>query len=230
MSTGVMPVTVSFIIPVLNEQCVIGALLQDLRARYPDSELIVVDGGSHDQTVAVARPLCDQLLGAKPGRAIQMNLGGQAARSDYLLFLHADSRPRISARQLTASLASQPQWGFCRVRLSGDRRVFRVIEWFMNQRSCLTHVATGDQMLFLRRDLFGITGGFDAIPLMEDVAYCKRLRRRSPPLVLPEPVTTSSRRWEERGPARTVVRMWILRLAYFLGVSPRYLWQHYYGQ
>jgi hypothetical protein len=100
----------------------------------------------------------------------------------------------------------------------------------MNQRSRLSRVATGDQMLFLQASLFERTGGFDAIPLMEDIAYCKRLRRLARPLVINVPVTTSSRRWEERGVARTVVRMWLLRLAYFLGVPPARLWQHYYGR
>lgn len=220
---------VSFVIPVLNEEQLVGPLLTDLRQRYPACELIVVDGGSHDQTVATAMPLCDQLLIGKPGRAGQMNLGGEVAGAEYLLFLHADSRPGVSAERLGRYLDSQPEWGFCRVRLSGERRALRVIEWFMNLRSGLTSVATGDQMLFLRRDLFGPTGGFDAIPLMEDVAYTKRLRRRAAPLVIREPVTTSSRRWEEGGLVATVVRMWLLRLAYFLGVSPQSLWRHYYG-
>ena len=120
-------------------------------------------------------------------------------------------------------------WGFCRVRLSGGRRAFRIIEWFMNQRSRLTSVATGDQMLFLRRSLFEDSGGFDDIPLMEDVAYSKRLRRVARPLIIPQPVQSSSRRWEQRGVARTVLSMWGLRLAYAMGVSPRRLWEHYYG-
>lgn len=225
MATGV-----SFIIPVLNEQTGIAGLLQDLRRCYPLSELIVVDGGSRDRTVAEALPLCDQLLVGAPGRANQMNLGGQVASGEYLLFLHADSLPGISAEQLEAYLARRPQWGFCRVQLSGDRPLFRMIGWFMNQRSRLTGVATGDQMLFLRRELFLQSGGFDAIPLMEDVAYCKRLRRRCRPQIFTEPVTTSSRRWEEQGTVRTVGRMWLLRLAFFLGVSPQYLWRHYYGR
>ena len=221
---------VSFVIPVLNEEEGIGVLLLDLRQRYPGSELIVVDGGSSDQTVAVAMPLCDQLLLAQPGRAGQMNLGGQVANGEYVLFLHADSRPGIDAEALEACLDGGPQWGFCRVRLSGNRAVFRIIEWFMNQRSRLSRVATGDQMLFLRTGLFARTGGFDVIPLMEDIAYCKRLCRLARPLVINTPVTTSSRRWEDHGVARTVVRMWSLRLAYSLGVSPTHLWRHYYDR
>jgi rSAM/selenodomain-associated transferase 2 len=225
-----MQATVSFVIPVLNEQATLANLLRDLRVRYPLSQLIVVDGGSCDQTVAVAMPLCDLVLLSTLGRAHQMNLGGQVACSDYVFFLHADSRPGIDATALDTLLARRPPWGFSRVRLSGQRHSFRVIEWFMNQRSRLTSIATGDQMLFLQKSLFEETGGFDGIPLMEDVAYSKRLRRLARPLILAVPVLTSSRRWEECGVMSTVVRMWLLRLAYFLGVAPSTLSRHYHGR
>ena len=230
MPGGLLFERVSFVIPVLDEALGISTLLCDLRERYPGCEIIVVDGGSSDQTVAQAMPLCDQLLIGEAGRAGQMNLGAQVATSEYLMFLHADSCPGISAVRLERLLQDQPGWGFCQVRLSGTRPVFRVIEWAMNLRSRLSRVGTGDQMLFLRRELFLQTGGFDPIPLMEDVAYCKRLRRVGRPKVIAEPVTTSSRRWEEHGVARTVLRMWLLRLAYFFGVSPSSLWRYYYGR
>jgi rSAM/selenodomain-associated transferase 2 len=219
---------VSFIIPVLNEQTTVADLLLDLRRRYPDSQLIVVDGGSQDQTVAKALPRCDQLLLGERGRARQMNLGGRAASNPYVIFLHADTRPGVSLEKLQEHLGASPQWGFCRVSLSGDRTSFRLIAWFMNLRSRLTAVATGDQMLFLSKSLFDSTEGFDDIPLMEDVAYCKRLRRIARPLIIGEPVVTSSRRWEEGGVVATVLRMWLLRLAYVLGVAPSTLWRHYY--
>ncbi|MEZ5572412.1 MAG: TIGR04283 family arsenosugar biosynthesis glycosyltransferase [Halioglobus sp.] len=220
---------VSFVIPVLNEQAVVADLLRDLRQRYPHSQLIVVDGGSADQTVAMALPLCDQLLLCEPGRARQMNLGGRVASRPYLFFLHADSRPGISSSALDNCLSQHPLWGFCRVRLSGQDRMFRIIEWCMNQRSRLTHIATGDQMLFMCKELFDRTAGFDDLPLMEDVAYCKRLRRVQRPYVIQAAVWTSSRRWEEGGVMSTVLRMWCLRLGYFLGVAPGTLWRHYYG-
>jgi rSAM/selenodomain-associated transferase 2 len=222
-----MQASVSFVIPVLNEQDAVVHLLRYLRQQFPSSQLIVVDGGSCDRTVALALPLCDLVLLSARGRAMQMNMGGQVASSDYLVFLHADSQPSCSAAQLDAHLAKRPQWGFCRAHLSGPQAMFRIIEWFMNQRSRLTSVATGDQMLFVQKSLFDATGGFDVIPLMEDVAYCKRLRRLAPPLIVAESVLTSSRRWEEGGVLRTVVRMWLLRLAYFIGVAPATLQRYY---
>jgi rSAM/selenodomain-associated transferase 2 len=225
-----MAASLAFVIPVLNEQDRIGGLLRQLGERYPEAELVVVDGGSKDRTVATALPLCTRLLIGEPGRAAQMNLGGRSCSADYLCFLHADSLPGVSAARLQSYLDNSPQWGFCRVRLSGRRPVFRVIEWFMNLRSRLTAVATGDQMLFLHRSVFDHSGGFDSIPLMEDVAYSKRLRRLARPLVIAEPVLSSSRRWEERGVLRTVFSMWGLRLAYVVGVSPARLWRHYYGR
>ena len=225
-----MGAAASFVIPVLNEEALIGGLLTELRRRYPGCELVVVDGGSSDHTVAAAMPACDHLLVAPADRAAQMNLGARSARGDYLFFLHADSLPGLSAAGLEGLLAEAPDWGFCRVRLSGEALAHRVIAWFMNWRSRLTRVATGDQMLFLQRKLFEETGGFDDIPLMEDVAYCKRLRKLASPRVVSDPVLSSSRRWVVHGTLRSVVRMWLLRLGYFLGVSPATLWRYYYGR
>lgn len=221
---------VTFVIPTLNESAAIAGLLRDLQQRYPGCERVVVDGGSTDETVKSAMPLCDQLLIGAPGRAMQMNLGAQVAGGDFLFFLHADTRPLISLAALEAVLASGPDWGFSPVRLSGQRLAFRVIEWFINQRSTLTRVATGDQMIFARRALFERAGGFADIDLMEDVALCKSLRATARPAVLPQPVVTSSRRWEEGGIVRTIARMWALRLAYVCGASPATLWRHYYGR
>lgn len=221
--------SLSFVIPVLNEQDRLPHLLQDLRQRFPNSQLIVADGGSSDDSVKQAFGLCDQLLLSPPGRATQMNLGAQAATGDYLFFLHADSQLQIEEGELVAALGDKPEWGFCRVRLSGDGLALRIISWFINLRSTLTHVATGDQVLFVRRQLFENSHGFDSIPLMEDVAYCKRLRKIVSPKVFETPVITSSRRWREKGVLRTVLQMWALRFAYFCGVSPQRLWRFYYG-
>jgi rSAM/selenodomain-associated transferase 2 len=220
----------SFVIPVLNEQDSIVSLLQNLTHQYPECELVVVDGGSSDETVARALPLCSNLLTGPPSRATQMNLGARAASGRYIFFLHADTLPSSDMAQLSTVLATRPRWGFFRARLSGERWVYRVIESAMNLRSRITRVATGDQTLFVYRDVLAETGGYADIPLMEDIEFCKRLRRLYPPAIISQPVVTSSRRWETRGVCRTVLQMWALRLAYVLGVSPHRLWQHYYGR
>jgi rSAM/selenodomain-associated transferase 2 len=220
----------SFVIPVVDEGEHIAGLLRQLAQQYPGCERVVVEGGSSDDTAAQAAPLCEKLLACEPGRARQMNMGAGEAAGSYIFFLHADSLPTIDAAQLSKLLADEPQWGFCRTRLSGSHPVFRLIEWAMNARSRVTRIGTGDQMLFLRSDVFVKSDGFADIPLMEDVEYCKRLRQLSAPLIVQQPVLTSSRRWESRGVARTVLQMWALRLAYFLGISPQRLWGYYYGR
>ncbi|MEP5567653.1 MAG: TIGR04283 family arsenosugar biosynthesis glycosyltransferase [Halioglobus sp.] len=219
----------SFVVPALNEAEGISQLLEQLRERFPSAELIVVDGGSSDRTCDLARPLCDKLIESAPGRALQMNVGAQSASGNYLLFLHADTLPGLNEPELQSHLVTNPAWGFCRVSLAGTEPAFRIISGFINLRSRVTRVATGDQMLFIQRQLLQQAGGFDEIPLMEDVAFSKRMRKRAPPLLIKEPVTTSSRRWREAGVLRTILKMWALRFAYFIGVSPQHLWHYYYG-
>ncbi|MFK8047534.1 MAG: TIGR04283 family arsenosugar biosynthesis glycosyltransferase [Halioglobus sp.] len=219
----------SFVIPVLNEQDNIAELLSAIEEKFPDAQTIVVDGGSSDDTVPIALPVAHLLLTGAPGRAQQMNLGADSSSKDYLIFLHADSFPSFGQAFLLEVLSQEPAWGFCRVQLSGTSLAFRIIEWAMNTRSRLTRIATGDQMLFVRRDLFLELGGYADIPLMEDVELCKRLRASAKPQQIQQTVKTSSRRWEANGVIGTMVQMWWLRLAYFFGVSPQRLWRTYYG-
>ncbi|MHA7815302.1 MAG: TIGR04283 family arsenosugar biosynthesis glycosyltransferase [Pseudohaliea sp.] len=219
----------SFILPVLNEAGRLGPLLARLRAAFPGAECIVVDGGSTDATVPEALAAADLVLLGERGRAAQMNLGGAAARGEWLCFLHADTEPLFDADALDAALGAGRSWGFCRVRLSGRAPALRLIERAMNARSRLSGIGTGDQLLYLRRSLFEAEGGFAPIPLMEDVEFCTRLRRRSRPGGAGLTVCTSSRRWEEQGILRTVLLMWSLRLRYALGTSPARLADRYYG-
>lgn len=219
--------------PTLNEAAEItGALqrLQPLRAK--GHEVIVVDGGSSDGTVSLARPLVDRILLTQRGRGAQMNAGARIAKGEILLFLHADTRLPGDAESaiFTGFSMSRCQWGRFNVRLSGRSTWFRIIEWSMNWRSRLTGIATGDQALFAQRQIFTAARGFPKISLMEDIALSRRLRRFSWPLCLNSSVVTSSRYWEKRGIVQTILLMWSLRLAYFLGVSPKRLAQVYYNR
>jgi len=220
------PPSLSIVIPVLNESAEITSCLDSLQTlREQGVEVVVVDGGSVDDTARLAAPLADLVITAPRGRALQMNAGAARSRGDYLLFLHADTRlpPAFAEGWLEGA-----QWGFFSVRLSGAGIALRFVEKAMCWRSRLSAIGTGDQGVFVRRDLFQQTGGFPAIPLMEDVGLCRQLKKRARPRVLSTAVLTSSRRWERRGVVRTVLQMWALRLAYFVGVPPRYLARCYY--
>jgi rSAM/selenodomain-associated transferase 2 len=220
---------ISIVVPVLDEAERLPAFLEHLQAWRPLAELIVVDGGSADASAAIAAPLVDRVLRDERGRALQMNAGAALARGRYLLFLHCDTCLSIAAADFAAELAEVPGWGFCRVALSGGDWRLRIVETAMNLRSQLTGVATGDQCLFVERSLWAQTGGFAGIPLMEDIEICKRLRRIQKPHIIADAVVTSSRRWEQRGVLSTVLLMWRLRLAFWLGVSPARLVKKYYA-
>lgn len=221
---------VSIIIPVLNEAAGIADSLNDLQSyRAQGHEIIVVDGGSRDDSVELARPLADQVLTSGPGRARQMNQGADAACGDVLLFLHADTRlPGGACDVIGSSLQAGAQWGRFDVRLSGPAPGLRVIEFMMNLRSRLTTIATGDQAMFVKKDLFFRAGGFDDIPLMEDIALSRRLKKLAACACLHQRVTTSSRRWEDEGIFKTVRLMWKLRFCYWLGADPARLVRQYY--
>jgi rSAM/selenodomain-associated transferase 2 len=223
----------SIIVPALNEAEGIAEVLsalEPLRAR--GAEVIAVDGGSEDGTADLAGPLCDRVLVAPRGRAAQMNAGAAVARGGVLLFLHADTRLPLDADRLVMSgLAHEAcEWGRFDVRIAGRHPLLPLAARLMNLRSRLTGIATGDQALFVDRQAFVAVGGFPNIPLMEDIALSQRLRRRGRPLCLSPPVVTSGRRWETHGVFYTILLMWRLRLAYFLGADPAQLARIYgYG-
>jgi rSAM/selenodomain-associated transferase 2 len=224
------PTRISVVVPTLNEREQLPRLLQDLAAlRREGLELILVDGGSSDATPAVAAGRVDQVIVTAPGRAAQMNAGARAARGAILWFLHADSRVAPAAlAMLDRACADGHRWGRFDVRLSGRRWPFRIIERMMNLRSCVSGLATGDQGIFVTRELFGAVGGYPDQPLMEDIALSKTLRRHGAPCCIRHPrLVTSSRRWEMRGIWRTVWLMWRLRLAYALGAPPHRLARRY---
>jgi rSAM/selenodomain-associated transferase 2 len=188
--------------------------------------VVAVDGGSTDRTVERARAAADHVLAAAPGRARQMNAGARHALADpaidALLFLHADTRlPDDADREVRAACAGRTSaWGRFDVRIEGTAPALRLVAALMNLRSRATGICTGDQCLFATRALFESLGGFAELPLMEDIEFSRRARRLAWPTAIGARATTSGRRWERDGVARTVLLMWRLRLAYFLGADP----------
>ena len=217
---------ISIVIPTFNESECIESTLECLAPlRQQGHEVLVVDGGSTDETRELVNNRVDRVIQTTPGRAHQMNVGASHATGDILWFIHADTKVFENAAQLILeSLANDYRhWGRFDIRLSGEHFLLRVVEKLMNLRSSITGIATGDQGIFVRRNTFSAIGGFMPIPLMEDVEISRRLKKWARPCCLRDKLITSSRRWEENGVLRTVLLMWRLRLAYALGVSPEKL-------
>lgn len=228
MMGGVCRVAVSVIVPALNEEESLPATIRSAREARAD-EVIVVDGGSSDGTVEAARLLADLVIGSPPDRATQMNAGASASSGSILLFLHADTL--LPAGGVDAVRAAIRQGGISggafSVQLSHSpsasryrRAILRITGRMIGVRSKLFRTYTGDQGIFVRRDVFEAIGGFPEVPLMEDVEFSRRLARRGGTVLLPVRIETSGRRWEAFGPLRTILMMWSLRFAYFLGMPP----------
>jgi rSAM/selenodomain-associated transferase 2 len=217
--------------PVLDEAAILGRALEALAPlRASGAEVIVADGGSRDGSAEIAARGADRVIFAPRGRASQMNAGAEIARGEVLLFLHADTTlPQGALAAMASAVAEGHPWGRFDVDISGGGAMLAVVARMMNLRSRLTGIATGDQAIFVRREVFVQVGGFAEIPLMEDVALCKRLKAIAPPACLRDRVTTSGRRWEKHGTLRTVLLMWRLRLAYALGADPRALARRYHA-
>lgn len=221
--------TLSVILPILNEAPGIEAVLQALAPlRAGGAEVIVVDGGSADRSVELALPYADRVLAAPRGRASQMNAGAAVAEGSVLLFLHADTRlPANADRLIAQAIDSGRHWGRFDVRIAGASAWLPVVAALMNLRSRLTGIATGDQAMFVAHGRFEALGGFPDIPLMEDIALSRALRRIARPACLEAQATTSGRRWERNGVWRTIGLMWWLRLRYTLGADPHRLAREY---
>lgn len=219
----------SVIVPALNEAAQIERSLQALQPlRRQGVQLIVVDGGSQDDTPRLSQPWADQVLVAPRGRAWQMNAGAAAAQGQVLLFLHADTLlPEGADGALLQAVQAGAGWGRFDVRIVGRHPMLPVVAALMNLRSRLSGVATGDQAMFVRRELLERVGGFPEQPLMEDIELSLRLKRLATPACLRQRVATSGRRWESRGVWRTIVLMWRLRWRYWRGESPDRLAQAY---
>lgn len=220
----------SIIVPVLNEAAALPGLVEALAPLARQGcEVIIVDGASSDDSAGIARRARFRVIQSGRGRARQMNAGAERATGETLLFLHADTRLPDDAAALVVSALAQGTacWGRFDVRIAGRPVMLRVVAALMNLRSAMTGIATGDQALFVKRTAFDAVGGFPDQPLMEDIALSERLRELSRPARIRRKLTTSGRRWEQRGVWRTIILMWRLRWEYWCGVSPEQLAQRY---
>jgi rSAM/selenodomain-associated transferase 2 len=218
----------TIVIPVLNEAAIIVAALRALAPlRTRGAEIIVADGGSHDRTAQLAKPFADRIIVVRRGRSAAMNAGAALGAGDALLFLHADTTLPDGADRLIDAALARRAWGRFDLRIAGSRPLFAVIARMINGRSRLTGIATGDQAIFVSRKAFEAVGGFPDLPLMEDIAISRRLKRLCRPYCIATPAVTSGRRWEHNGVLRTVLLMWRLRLSYYLGVEPALLAELY---
>jgi rSAM/selenodomain-associated transferase 2 len=219
---------ISVVLPVLNEEQSIRGTLQSL-IRLTPYEIIVVDGGSRDRTLEICKEFAVDVMHAERGRARQMNVGARRASGEVLLFLHADTRlPQSALNDIAAALSdSRYLGGRFDVELEGAHWMLKIVGTLINWRSRATKVATGDQALFVRREVFDRMGGFPDIPLMEDIAFCRALKRIGGVACLRSRVITSARRWERDGVWRTIFKMWSLKVCYLAGVSPMRLKRFY---
>jgi rSAM/selenodomain-associated transferase 2 len=219
---------ISVVLPVLNEEQSIRGTLQSL-IRLTPYEIIVVDGGSRDRTLEICKEFAVDVMHAERGRARQMNVGARRASGEVLLFLHADTRlPQSALNDIAAALSdSRYLGGRFDVELAGAHWMLKVIGALINCRSRATKIATGDQALFVRREVFERMGGFPDIALMEDIAFCRALKRLGGLACLRSRVITSARRWERDGVWRTIFKMWSLKVCYLAGVSPMRLKRFY---
>ncbi|MBP2280403.1 rSAM/selenodomain-associated transferase 2 [Psychrobacter sp. PL19] len=237
------PVNVSIVIPIFNEADNLPKLITHVaKLNPPPYQVVLVDGGSTDKSVAMAKALiktfmCDrqapviewQLIESEAGRAVQMNAGAAQVTGDTLLFLHADTQlPNAAITEIVQSMTYH-DWGHFDVRLNSRSPMLWTVSRMMNARSRLTRIATGDQAIFIKKSCFDTLGGYPNQPLMEDIELCKRLKNIARPACLSSEVTTSARRWQKYGTWQTIFLMWRLRFDYWCGVAPELLKQRYYS-
>jgi rSAM/selenodomain-associated transferase 2 len=211
---------ISIIVPVLNEAASIERFLRCLRERAGGAEIIIVDGGSSDATVDLARNHCDRCLHAPRGRAVQMNAGGRAASADTLWFVHADCEVPPGCLQQIAEALRQPEvvGGFFRIRIPNKRFVYRLTDSFAHYAGLLLRTRFGDHGFFCRRSAFEEIGAFPQVPLMEDAEFFRKLRGLGRIAVISSRLISSPRRYEKIGPWRLTLTYGVIALLYLLRV------------
>lgn len=226
------PAKISIIMPVLNEAKVLASTIAYL-IHADNIEIIIVDGGSQDDTVAIAQSLGVKVSKCDRSRARQMNLGAKIATGDILLFLHADTRlPPSFAPNIRHALAATNHGtiiaGAFSLQIDAQVLSLRLIEWGVNWRSRILQMPYGDQAIFLNAQVFQAIGGFPDLPIMEDFEFVRRLRRWGQIAIIPVPVITSARRWLRLGVWQTTLINQGAIIAYLLGVSPQQIarWYH----
>lgn len=220
---------ISIILPVLNEETHISQILSAIPISDRE-ELIVVDGGSRDRTVSFAAEFTKNVFMTRRGRGHQMNFGAERAGGEILLFLHADCRLPDNAFRAIRQVLSNTEISAGAFDLVIDHPSiwFRIIEIGANFRSRMTSVPYGDQGVFMRKEVFLAVGGFPDIPLMEDIAMARELKKRGKISFIRSPIRTSPRRWLKEGPIYTTLRDWTLAVSYSVfNVSPKRLQRFY---
>jgi hypothetical protein len=221
-------ILISVIIPTLNEAEVIAPTISNLK-KYQHTEIIVVDGGSRDKTVVLARTMGARVLTSTPSKAAQMNAGAAHASGDVFLFLHADtSLPENFENRVLAAMARQDiRAGAFSLGIASGARGLRFIERAANWRSRFLQMPYGDQALFVTRQLFHEIGGYPDYPIMEDFEFVRKLKKKGKIAILPESVQTSPRRWLNLGILKTWLLNQLIVVAYYLGISPQRLSRWY---
>ena len=228
---------VSIIIPVLNEEECIERFLNHLQKfkglssseAKGQSEIILVDGGSEDKTTEIASR-CDgiTIVSSSRGRAQQMNAGAKVANGDILFFLHADtSLPENAISAVEEIIKKDADGGCFGLKIDSSRLPLRIASQLITLRTKATHVASGDQTIFVRRKVFDKLGGYADIPLMEDLDFTRRLKKTGNFVELDLKVSTSARRWEKWGVFKNILLTWSLRILYYIGIPPERLAEFY---
>tara|TARA_B100001996_G_scaffold121304_1_gene91687 strand:- start:6276 stop:6941 length:666 start_codon:yes stop_codon:yes gene_type:complete len=219
----------SIIIPTKNESKIILKTLLPLQKLRKNKicEIVLVDGGSSDSSIKLAKPYVDKILISQSDRSIQQNIGASACRNDLFLFLHADTQINPTDVKNISLCGEKIIWGFFKIKFDSNKKKYRFLEFFINLRSILFKYGTGDQCLFINKNIFYKVGGFPNIRLMEDIEICTSLKKICKPKVINSRVISSPRKWESDGFIKTIIKMRIYRILYFFGINTRLLRDNY---